>query len=167
MKKIIIVALVLMAVVCVVPARGLSRELVYGFVLNPPGPFGPVKVQTVNFGVVKVNVPPNVTTASLFLGADVCCEVDADGALFIADLPNDSRQYTDKRSWLAQIVTWDPDNYNYLVTSPAGIVQILGQSGACEQHSGASRLKDKGYGYQICLGRPLQRNRIKSCKLVR
>ena len=125
MKKIIVVALVLMAVVCVVPARGLSRELVYGFVLNPPGPFGPVKVQTVNFGVVKVNVPPNVTTASLFLGADVCCEVDADGALYIADLPNDSRQYTDKRSWLAQIVTWDPDNYNYLVTSPAGIVQIL------------------------------------------
>jgi hypothetical protein len=125
MKKIIIVALVLMAIVCVVPARGLSRELVYGFVLKEPGPFGPVKVQTYNFGVVKVNVPPNVTTGSLFLGADVCCEADSDGTLYIADLPNDSRDFTDKRSWLAQITTWDPDNYSYWVTSPAGIIQLL------------------------------------------
>jgi hypothetical protein len=125
MKKMIIVVLVLVAVFGLIPAKALNRGLIYGFVINPPGPFGPVRVQTYNFGVVKVQVPPNVTTASLFLGADVCCEVDTEGGLYIADLPNDSREYTDKRSWLAQITTWDPDNFNYWVTSPAGIVQLL------------------------------------------
>ncbi len=125
MKKLVLVLIILAAVLAFVPARALNKGLVYGFVLNSSGSFGPVKVQTYNFGVVTVNVPTNVTTASLFLGADVCCEVDGDGNLFIADLPNDSKHYADKRSWLAEITVWDPDNYNYRVSSPAGEVQLL------------------------------------------
>lgn len=125
MKRIIVIVLVIVAVLGLVPAKALNRGLVYGFVLNPPGPFGPVTVQTYEHGVLKAKIPPNVTTASLYLGADVCCEVDGEGELYIADLPNDTREYTDKRSWLAQVVTWDTEKYNYMVTSPAGIVQIL------------------------------------------
>lgn len=125
MKKLVLISIVLVAVLAFVPARALNKGLVYGFVLKPSGPFGPVMVQTYNFGVVTVNVPTNVTTASLFLGADVCCEVDGDGNLFIADLPNESRNYADKRSWMAEVTVWDPDNYNYRLTSPAGVVQVL------------------------------------------
>jgi hypothetical protein len=125
MKKLIIVAVILVAVFALIPAKALNRGLIYGFVLNPPGPFGPVMVQTYEHGVLKAKIPPNVTTASLYLGADVCCEVDNEGELYIADLPNDTREYTDKRAWLAQVVTWDPDNYNYWVTSPAGLVRLL------------------------------------------
>lgn len=125
MRKFVLVVIVLAAVLAFVPARALNKGLVYGFVLKPSGLFGPVKVQTYNFGVVTVAVPSNVTTASLFLGADVCCEVDGDGNLFIADLPNDSKSFADKRSWLAEITVWDPDNFNYRMTSPAGEVQVL------------------------------------------
>lgn len=125
MKKTFTVVLVLICVLGFVPAKALNRGLVYGFVLNPPGPFGPVTVQTYEHGVLKAKIPHNATTASLYLGADVCCQVDSEGDLYIADLPNDTREYTDKRSWLAQVVTWDPDNYNYWVTSPSGLVQIL------------------------------------------
>lgn len=125
MKRFVLVVIVLAAVLAFVPARALNKGLVYGFVLKPSGPFGPVKVQTYNFGVVMVAVPSNVTTASLFLGADVCCEVDGDGKLFIADLPNDSKSFADKRSWLAEVTVWDPDNFNYRMTSPAGEVQVL------------------------------------------
>lgn len=125
MKKVIITILVIVAVFGLIPAKALNKGLVYGFVLNPPGPFGPVKVQTYEHGILTAKIPPNMTTSSLYLGADVCCEVDSYGELYIADLPNDSRDYTDKRSWMAQIITWDPDNYNYWVTSPAGMVQLL------------------------------------------
>ncbi|MBP7732653.1 MAG: hypothetical protein KA140_02680 [Caldisericia bacterium] len=125
MKKAIITVLVIVAIFGLIPAKALNKGLVYGFVLNPPGPFGPVKVQTYEHGILMAKIPPNMTTSSLYLGADVCCEVDSYGELYIADLPNDSRDYTDKRSWMAQIITWDPDNYNYWVTSPAGMVQLL------------------------------------------
>lgn len=125
MKKAIITILVIVAVFGLIPAKALNRGLIYGFVLNPPGPFGPVKVQTYEHGILTAKIPPNVTTSSLYLGADVCCEVDTEGDLYIADLPNDSREYTDKRSWLAQVITWDPDNYNYWVSSPVGMVQLL------------------------------------------
>ncbi len=125
MRRLVLAVIIVVSVMAFIPARALNRGLVYGFVLSPSGPFGPVRVQTYNFGIVMVDIPPNVTTSSLYLGADVCCEVGSDGNLIIADLPNDSRNYVDKRSWLAQITIWDAERFNYWVTSPAGAVQLL------------------------------------------
>ncbi|MEZ4812598.1 MAG: hypothetical protein R2883_03785 [Caldisericia bacterium] len=124
MKKLIIVLSFGLLLLSFIPANAGNGVLTYGVIVEPVPRIGPVTVETLDGYLVSAKLQPHKTSDDLYLGAQVTMRWDGTG-LYILHDSIQPIETLERRTWIGEITSYNPELFSFFMTSPAGDVRVF------------------------------------------
>jgi len=148
MKRCMPLFLIVLLTVAAIPASAGHGTITYGVIVEPVPRIGPLTVETQDGYLISAQAQPYESSDDLYLGAQVAMQWDGT-SLYIIHESIQPKSILDKKQWVGQISSYNPEHFSFFITSPDGDLRVFvppslihNNDFACNSIISISALKD-------------------------